>query len=127
MNTGRFTEAVVPTSATHPGSLLRDEIEYRGITQAELASWMNVDPMELRVIIDGEKPMSAEFALKIERTLGIDAYYWLRMQAKYDIDSLRIKEWEKNAEILDATHSGSIAISKEPKSAYASLGKRSAE
>src|ERR1700733_7896811 len=121
MKTGNFTKALVPTSATHPGTLLHDEIEYRGITKQELAAWMNIDVHELGVILDGEKSMDADFALKIEKTLGVDAYYWLRMQAKYDIDSLRLKEYEENPELLTDTLSGSVAVSKEPKSAYASL------
>jgi addiction module HigA family antidote len=117
MNTKIFTKNQVPTSATHPGVLLNDEIEYRGITQPELAAWMKIDTNELGVVLHGEKSIDAEFALKLEKVLGVDAYYWLRMQAKYDIDSLRIKEWKNSPEIAG------LAISQEPKSAYAGLGK----
>jgi len=113
----------LPTVATHPGILLHDEIEYRGISQQELAAWMKVEVTLLRVIIDGEKSMDAHFALALEKTLGIDAYYWLRMQAKYDLDSLRIKEALNGSELLD-TLTDTLSISSEPKSAYASLGKR---
>ena len=117
MNTKIFTKNQVPTSATHPGVLLNDEIEYRGITQQELAAWMKIDTTELGVVLHGEKSISAEFALKLEKVLGVDAYYWLRMQAKYDIDTLRMKEWKNNPEIAG------LAIAQEPKSAYAGLGK----
>jgi addiction module HigA family antidote len=113
----------LPTVATHPGILLHDEIEYRGISQQELAAWMKIEVTLLRVIIDGEKSMDAYFALALEKTLGIDAYYWLRMQAKYDLDSLRIKEAVNGSELMD-TLTGALSISSEPKSAYASLGKR---
>ncbi len=125
MKTGNFTKALIPTSATHPGALLRDEIEYRGITPHELALWMDLDIHEVGVVLDGEKSISPEFAMKIEKTLGVDAYYWLRMQAKYDIDNLRIAEFKKHPERLNDTLSGSVAVATEPKSAYASLGKKS--
>lgn len=127
MKASKFTEELAPASATHPGVLLHDELEYRGITSEELALWMKVDPLEVRVVIAGEKPINAEFALKIERTLGVDAFYWLRMQAKYDIDSLRLKEWKHNHDLLNADHADAMHVTKEPKSAYASLGKRRSE
>ena len=123
MNTNQLKNSL-PTVATHPGILLHDEIEYRGISQQELAAWMKIEVTLLRVVIDGEKSMDAHFALALEKTLGIDAYYWLRMQAKYDLDSLRIKEAVNGSELLNDTLSGSLSISSEPKSAYASLGKR---
>ena len=74
-------------TATHPGELLNDELEYRGISVKELAHWTNTDITLLQVIIDGERSMTADIALLIEKTLGIDAYYWMRVQAKYDVIS----------------------------------------
>jgi len=111
-------------TATHPGELLHDEIEYRGISIEELAAWMSTDITLLRVIMEGERSMTADIALLLERTLGIDAYFWMRTQAKYDVDSLRIKEWESNGDLMNDTLSGSAAILKEPKSSYANLGKK---
>ncbi len=113
----------MPVSPIHPGTLLQDEIEYRGILCEELATWMNIEPVVLHTILEGDKAMNAEFALKIEKTIGVDANYWLYMQAKYDIDTLRINEWSKNPELLEDTLSGSLAISREPKSVSAIPGK----
>ncbi len=124
METKMFTKVLVPTSATHPGTLLRDELEYRAIDTHELAAWMKMEPIELMVVMDGEKHITAEFAMKLEKMLGIDAYYWLRTQAKYDIDTLRIKEWENNPGLLNEILSGSMVVVNEPKSTYANLGKK---
>ncbi|MGP8215571.1 MAG: helix-turn-helix transcriptional regulator [Bacteroidia bacterium] len=92
----------------------------------DLAAWMQIEPIELLAVLDGDKHIDAEFALKIENTIGVDAYYWLRMQAKFDIDTLRIKEPKKSPGLYDDALSSSPAILSEPKSAYANLGKKPA-
>jgi addiction module HigA family antidote len=124
METKMFTKPLVTALATHPGTLLRDELEYRAIDKHELASWMNIEPVELAVVLDGEKPITPDTAMKLEKMLGIDAYYWLRTQAKYDIDVLRIREWKNNPDVFNEMLAGSIAIANEPKSAYANLGRK---
>lgn len=124
METKMFTKVLVPSSATHPGLLLRDELEYRAIDQKELAGWMNMEHIDLTVVLDGDKHITAEFAMKLEQMLGVDAYYWMRMQAKYDIDVLRMREWESKPSLLSDELSGSAGIISEPKSTYANLGAR---
>ena len=39
---------IEPAFATHPGSILKDEIEYRGITQQKLARQMGVPLLALQ-------------------------------------------------------------------------------
>ncbi|HSY76431.1 MAG TPA: HigA family addiction module antitoxin [Bacteroidia bacterium] len=124
METKELVRNQVPVSPIHPGTLLQDEIKYRGILQEELAAWMKIEPAELLTIMGGDKGINAEFALKVETTIGVDANYWLYMQAKYDIDTLRIKEWKENPELAEDAISGSAAITAEPKSLYISVGKR---
>ncbi len=108
-----FTNRLALSPATHPGVLLKDEIEFRGISQQELATGMNVDSKLINEIIEGKRNVTAEIALKLEKALEVDAFYWMRLQAKYDIDTLRIMEREKNPEQTDGV------IAREPKSAYA--------
>ncbi len=109
----------IPAKATHPGVLLFDEIEYRGISQKELADSINIAPTVLSEIIHGKRNLTAALALKLEKALDIDAITWMRLQIKYDIDSLRIKERDKGKNIaipyqVRTAHS----IAREPKSTY---------
>lgn len=90
---------MIPGQATHPGVLLYDEIEYRGISQKELADSMNIAPTVLSEIIHGKRNLTAALALKLEKALDIDAITWMRLQVKFDIDSLRIKERDKGKHI----------------------------
>ncbi len=90
-----LTKDIIPAHATHPGVLLFDEIEYRKIKQKDLANAMNIAPTVLSEIIHGKRNLTAELALKLEKALDIDAIMWMRLQAKFEVDTLRIKEREK--------------------------------
>ena len=50
---------------THPGAILKDEIEYRGITQHKLAQQMNVPYSALNEILNGKRPLTRCSPLKI--------------------------------------------------------------
>lgn len=69
----------------HPGLLLKEEIEYRGITQKVLAKQMGVSYTVLNEILNGKRPISVEYALYLEAVLGIDAQLWIQMQADYNL------------------------------------------
>lgn len=74
-----------PSEPVHPGILLKEEIEYRGITQKVLAKQMGVSYTVLNEILNGKRPISVEYALYLEAVLGIDAQLWIQMQADYNL------------------------------------------
>lgn len=69
----------------HPGEMIKDEIEYRGISQRKLAARMGISPTLLNEILNGKRAVSAQYALLFEAALGIPAHIWLRQQARYDM------------------------------------------
>lgn len=75
---------LIPSHPTHPGEVLRDEIESRGITQTKLANEIGVRVSLLNELINGKRNFTIEYAMMIEAALGIDADFWIRMQANYD-------------------------------------------
>ena len=74
-----------PYYPTHPGQVLKDEIEYRGISQKKLAAAMNVPYTYLNEILNGKRPVNTEFALLIEATLDLQAEPLLKMQSRYNM------------------------------------------
>jgi addiction module HigA family antidote len=92
---------LIPYEPTHPGEVLKEEIEYRGISQRKLASQMGVAYSVLNEILNCKRPVTIEYALLFEAALGIDAGIFIRMQADYDIQTIRQnKSWiERLAEI----------------------------
>lgn len=87
------TKNLVPFEATHPGTLIKDELDVRhDITQKDLATLLGVKPSFLNEIIKGKRPITADIAILLEKTLGISADYWMKFQSQYEIDLARIKE-----------------------------------
>ncbi|MDR2119012.1 MAG: HigA family addiction module antidote protein [Tannerellaceae bacterium] len=74
-----------PAYPTHPGEVLKDEIEYRGISQRKLAAEMNMPYARIRDVLNGKRPVHTEFALLVEAVLDLPAEPLLKMQARYDM------------------------------------------
>lgn len=81
----------IPYEATHVGEYIFDEMEARNMTQKELAKALEIQPSYLNEIIKGKRNINAEIAVKFEKIWGTKAYIWLNLQAKYEIDLVRIK------------------------------------
>lgn len=74
-----------PFNPTHPGEVVKEEIEYRGISQKKLAADMDVSYTQLNEVLNGKRPINTELALLIEAALEIDAEPLLKMQARYNM------------------------------------------
>lgn len=70
---------------THPGSILKDEIEYRGITQYKLSQEMGIPYSALNEILNGRRPLTEKTAMMFEAALGVDAEPLLRLQMDYNM------------------------------------------
>lgn len=80
---------LTPYEPTHPGEMIKDEIEYRGLSQRKLAAQMGISPTLLNEILNGKRAVSTQYALLFEAALGIDADIWLRLQADYDMQIIK--------------------------------------
>lgn len=75
---------LTPSQPIHPGEMIKDEIEYRGISQKELAAEIGIPASVLNAVLNGKRAVTTEYALLLEAALGIDADIWLRLQADYN-------------------------------------------
>lgn len=72
-----------------PGLLLKDEVEYRGISQRKLAEEMGLSYSVINEILNGKRPPTPTSALLFEASLGVDADTLMRMQTKYNMQMVR--------------------------------------
>lgn len=87
------TKQITPFEATHPGILIKDELEFReDLNQKDLAEMLSVKPSFLNEVIKGKRPITADLAILLEKTLEIPADYWMKFQSQYEIDCARIKD-----------------------------------
>jgi len=81
----------------HPGEiLLEDYIKPMGVSVRAVAIALHVPYSRLSEIIKGERGVSADTALRLERYFGSEAKGWLNLQAAYE---LRVAEIESGKAI----------------------------
>ena len=80
---------MTPAFPTHPGDVLKDEIEYRGISQRQLAEEMGIAYSALNEILNARRPVTEKTALLFEAALGVNAEPLLKMQMKYNLQSTK--------------------------------------
>ena len=69
----------------HPGELVKEELECRGIKQKEFAKKFGLSYSALNEALNAKRPITTEFALLLEAALGINADLLVRMQTDYNI------------------------------------------
>jgi len=79
-------------TAIHPGELLADELEERGVKPAHLAEALGVNPSNVSRIIAGTQSVTAEMSLLLGAYFGQSDDVWLNLQKLYDLDVARQKE-----------------------------------
>lgn len=70
---------------THPGDVIKEEIQSRGISQKQLAKMISVPYTQLNEILNGKRLVSVDFALLIEAALGINPELLINMQNRYNM------------------------------------------
>ena len=78
-----------PAYLTHPGEVIKDEIESRGISQRKLAKEIGVSYSQLNEVLNGKRPVNTELALLIEAALDIPSAPLLTLQTRYDLLSVK--------------------------------------
>jgi addiction module HigA family antidote len=70
----------------HPGVYLKELLDELGISQYRLAKDLGVPAMRINHVVNGRRPVTAEFALRLGRYFGQNPRYWLNLQGRYDMD-----------------------------------------
>lgn len=90
-----MNKANYPPHLYHPGQLIKEEIEYRKISQRELSKLTGVATNIINEILKGKRNCTPQFAIKLEEVLKIDPKVLLRLQMNYDIAIAKINTIKK--------------------------------
>ncbi|WP_308745229.1 HigA family addiction module antitoxin [uncultured Bacteroides sp.] len=82
-------DELIPSEPIHPGEMLKDELQARGISQRKFAELIGVSYSVLNEVLNGKRPITTEYALKIEAATGTKAYMWVNMQTAYNMQTAR--------------------------------------
>ena len=80
---------LTPYYLTHPGEIIKDEIEARGITQRQLSEVTGIAYSVVNEVLNAKRPVTVEYALLIAKALDLDADTFIRMQAEYDLQTTK--------------------------------------
>lgn len=75
----------------HPGEiLLQDFLEPMGISQYRLAKDIHVPLRRINEIALGRRGVSADTALRLGRYFNTTPQFWLNLQSKFELDTVRL-------------------------------------
>ena len=91
--------------AIHPGEFLREALDGLAITQSAFAQAIGMSAMRVSHVLKGDRPVTAELALRLGRALGQTPQYWLNLQTTYDLKKAQIEMRDslKQVQVLGAT------------------------
>jgi len=70
----------------HPGEiLLEDFMKPMGISARQLAADIDASPSRISELVNGQRPITADIALRLGTFFGIELRFWLNLQSEYDI------------------------------------------
>jgi antitoxin HigA-1 len=76
--------------------LLEDFMKPMGISARKLAADIDVSPSRISELVNGQRPISADTALRLGLFFAMKPRFWLNLQAEYD---MRVADRELRAKI----------------------------
>lgn len=82
----------------HPGEVLGEELEELGLSASGLARALGVPTNRVTAILNGQRGVSADTALRLSRYFGTTPQFWLNLQKTFE---LRVAQTESGQEIAE--------------------------
>jgi antitoxin HigA-1 len=85
-----MTTKILPP--VHPGEvLLEDFMKPMGLSRYRVAKDIGVSPLRVSEIVRGQRAVTVDTAMRLARYFGTSAGVWLRMQARYDLETAQAR------------------------------------
>ena len=69
----------------HPGEVLREELEALGVSANALSKALDVPMKRVTMILDGQRGVTADIALRLARYFGTTPQLWLNLQKTWEL------------------------------------------
>src|SRR6201997_246300 len=83
----------------HPGEHLAEELKELGISAAELARQIDVPVNRVTGIVNGQRAITADTALRLGHWFGTSPEFWLNLQKLYELRLAQAKIGESVAKL----------------------------
>ncbi len=71
--------------AIHPGEHLTEELEALGMSAAALARALAVPTNRITAILNGQRSVTGDTALRLAQFFGTDPQFWMNLQSRYEL------------------------------------------
>src|ERR1035438_10713970 len=90
----------------HPGELLRDELNEIGVSLNELGRALRVPMNRISAIVNGNRAITVDTAMRLARYFGTSPQYWLNLQSAYELEvaEQEIRSEEHTSELQSLRH-----------------------
>jgi addiction module HigA family antidote len=78
-------------SAIHPGEHLAEQLEALEMSAAELSRQLGVPTNRITAILNGQRAITGDTALRLGHFFGNSPQFWLGLQALYDLRTAEAK------------------------------------
>lgn len=79
----------------HPGEILQEEfLEPLELSQNALAKAIHVSARRINEIVHGKRAITADTALRLSLFFGTSADFWMHLQSKFDLETVKDKSLE---------------------------------
>lgn len=71
--------------AVHPGEQLAEELDALGMSAAALGRALAVPTNRITAILNGQRGITGDTALRLARFFGTDPQFWMNLQSLYEL------------------------------------------
>ena len=86
----------------HPGQVLREELDELGLSTNALSKALGVPVNRVTMILNGQRGVSADTALRLARYFGTTPQLWLNLQKTWELRQAEIESGREIAERVTA-------------------------
>ena len=88
----------------HPGEVLREELDETGLSANALSKALGVPVNRVTMILNGQRGVSADTALRLARYFGTTPQLWLNLQKTWELRRTEIETGGEIAEQVTPRH-----------------------
>ena len=89
----------------HPGEILRDELTFLGLSANQFAIKLHVPANRITSILNGQRAISAETALRLSKFFGTTPELWINLQTAFNLKQEYKRSWSTINKEIDGLSS----------------------
>ena len=100
----------------HPGEVLRDELDVLGLSANALSKALGVPVNRVTMILNGQRGVSADTALRLARYFGTTPQLWLNLQKTWELRQAEIAAGHEIAKCVTPRKSAATGMAADARS-----------